>query len=319
MENIFSCINNVAIFVLLVIPGFFAKRTNLINSQHIDGLSSLLLNFLWPAMVLDIMNTVEVSGRMIHIALYAGGISAVIYVISCGVVFLYLKLRRIEDAIFGVLAFSMVFNNTGFIGIPFVQAALGKEAGFAASIIEVINDLLIYTLGILLIQYGKTEHNNKDNHRKVDIRSLCSPGFISVILGLLIFGFDIPLPDCLGKALGYMGNATTALAMFLVGAQLGEMKWKQLFGEKSVLEVIVWRLVLIPAAVLVMLMVFFHGNSICNQVLVLLFCMPCATCQAVFARQYRLDYRLATTCVMATTLLLMVTLPVWSMITTLVL
>lgn len=312
MDEVFFCITNVATFILLVLPGFFAKRKNMITSQHIDGLSSILVQFLWPAMVLDIMNSVKVSDKMIHIALYTGGSCAIIYLLSCVAALFYWKVRKIEKAVLGILAFSIVFNNTGFIGLPFIQAVLGKEAGFAASIVEVVNDFFIYTLGLLLIQYGK------DGGKKWDFRAMLSPGFVSVILGLAIFLLDIPLPVCLGRALGYLGNATTAMAMFLIGAQLGEMKFGEVFRGKYIYEVVVFRLILVPAAFMAVLVLFLPENHLSNQVLVLMSCMPCATCQAIFARQYQLDYKLATACVMATTVMLIAFLPVWSVIATMV-
>ena len=249
---------------------------------------------------------------MIHITIYIGLCASVVYVAGALAALFYLKMRRMEQTVRGILAFSIVFNNTGFIGLPFIQTALGKEAGFAASIVEVVNDLFIYTLGILLIQYGKS------GHKKLDVKAMLSPGFLSVIVGLAIFLLDIPLPDCLGKALGYMGNATTAMAMFLVGAQLGEMKLARLFREKYVFEIALFRLLLIPGVLLAVLRLLSPENCLPNQVLVLMSCMPCATCQAIFARQYHLDYKLATAYVMTTTVLLMVTLPVWSAVVTVV-
>lgn len=312
MENILSCISNVVIFIFLVVPGWIARRRNIITSQQIDGLSSILVNFLWPAMVIDIMSSVQVSDELIHMAIYVGLTCAVVYLLCCGIAFFYLRLRKTSKTIFGILAFSIVFGNTGFIGIPFIQEVLGKEAGFAASIVEVVNDLLIYTLGILLIQYGR----NSD--KKIDRKALASPGFLSVINGLAIFILDIPLPDCLGKALGYMGNATTAMAMFLVGAQLGEMKLEQILKKKYLCEITVLKMLLIPAALITLLALFFPGNSLANHVLAIMFCMPCASCQAVFARQYQLDYKSATAYVMTTTVFLVVSLPIWSVVTNMV-
>ena len=312
LENILSCVNNVLIFVFLVLPGFFAKRKNLIEAQHIDGLSSIIVNFLWPAMVINIMASVQVSERLIHIALYTGLCASAIYVVGTVIALFYLKVRRAEETVRGILAFSIVFNNTGFIGIPFIQMVLGTEAGFAASIVEAVNDLFIFTVGIMLIQYGK------DGQKKFDMKALLSPGFLSVIVGLIIFLLGIPLPDCLGKAVGYMANATTAMAMFLVGAQLGEMKLGELFRQKHVFEVALFRLIVIPGVMMVALRFLSPENTLPNQVLVLMSCMPCATCQAIFARQYHLDYKLATAYVMTTTVLVMLTLPVWSAMVTMV-
>ena len=46
----------------------------------------------------------------------------------------------------------LLFGNTGFIGIPVIKALYGTDAVFYAAIVELINDILIFTVGILLIQ-----------------------------------------------------------------------------------------------------------------------------------------------------------------------
>lgn len=308
MGGILSCINNVLIFIILVIPGFFAKKRGLIDSKQIDGFSMLLVNFMWPAMVIDVMNTTKVTNELKHITLQTGVICFVIYIISAFIAYLYWKMRGAEKTLIGVLAFCVTCNNTGFIGMPYIQASLGDKALFIATIAELVNDIIIFTVGVFFMQL------NKSGKKTIDFKSMLSPGCISVFIGLLIFFLNIPIPDCLGQALEYMSRAITAMAMFVVGAQLGEIKLTDIFRKRYVWEVCIFRLIIIPTAVMLVLSVLFQGQAIIIKVLTLMYAMPVASCASVIVRQYKNDYQAATSYVMSSTVVLMVTLPVWSIV-----
>lgn len=310
MSFIFSCINNVLIFIILVLPGFFGRKLHIIKSHHIDGVSSIIVNILWPAMVIDVMSKMQVNDDSIRTVLVSGSISIIIYLVSSIIFLFYWKIRHANPNLVGILTFCCACNNTGFIGMPFIRAALGDEALFIASIPEVVNDLFIFTIGVALTQYGSEEKKG------FDLKSMLSPGFISVFVGLFIFFFDIPLPSCIASALSYMSNAITAMAMLLVGAQLGEINLKQLLTEQYVFEISCIRLAIIPLLVAVALYFFLPNQTLIAHVLILMFAMPCASSCAILARQYNRDYQKATSYVMTSTLLLIITLPFWSIITT---
>lgn len=309
MSSFLFGINNVLIFILLAVPGYFARKKNMLTAHQIDGLSVILVNFLWPSMVIDVMSSMEISRELMHMALFTGAAALICYSAVSILGLLYWKLRRTEKTLQGILAYAVALNNTGFIGLPFIRTALGDEAMFAASIVEVVNDLFIFTVGIFLLQYGS------EKKEKLSWRDIVTPGFLSVLIGIAIFLLQIPLPDFLAKAFHYMGNATTVVAMFLVGAQLSEINLKKIFTRKYVPEVCIWRLIAVPAVLAAVLFLAFPGNHVANQALILMFCMPCASSLAVFARQYRLNTELATSYVMTSTVLLIFTLPFWVALT----
>ena len=176
--------------------------------------SSIIVNILWPAMVIDVMSNMQVSKESVHTVLITGLISMVVYLSSSLIFLLYWKLRRADNCMVGLLTFCCACNNTGFIGMPFIRAALGDEALFIASIAEIVNDLFIFTVSVTLTKYGK------DEKLGLDWKSMLSPGFISVFVGLAIFFFEIPIPSCIASDLSYMSDSITAMAMLLIGAQL---------------------------------------------------------------------------------------------------
>lgn len=312
MENlsIVTCISNVMIFVLLAMPGYVTGRLKLLTPAQLDGLSYLMMNFLWPAMLLDVMSSVRINNTLLHTVIYTGIISFIVYLLSLLIAYIYTRICGAAEPLAGILMFAIAFNNTGFIGMPFIKAVLGTEALFIASVIEVVIDILIFTVGIMLVRPDRKAQ--KSLHPK----SLLTPAFVSILIGFAILGFRIPLPQIILNPVGYLSDATTAIAMFLVGAQFGEVSLKELFLARKAYGITFLRMILIPLLLYLVLFVFLKADTLSNTVLVLMFGMPTAACTAIMARQYRNHYILATHCVIMTTLCSAVMLPLWLLLTT---
>ncbi|MBR4869416.1 MAG: AEC family transporter [Oscillospiraceae bacterium] len=308
-EALFTAVGAVATFVLLAIPGFFFSRKKLITAQQVDGISSVIVDFLWPIMVIDAMVQVQVSREILSSALRAALFSAMGIAIAVVVALVYLKVIRMGKVPGCILLFALAISNTGLIGMPLIRSLLGTEALFIASIVELTHNLVIFTIGILVIQTGCGKE------RKADLKSILSPGFLSVIIGLVLFLAGVRLPAFITDATGMISAAVTPMVMFLIGAQLGEIKISEMFRDKRVLGVLVLKLLVIPAFVFAVLYGFGVDTSMVGRVAVLLFAMPSGACCAIFTRQYKGDYQLATKCVMLTTLCSVLVMPLWMVLT----
>jgi len=305
LQIIMTCINVLVVFILLLIPGFFSAKKKYITPHQVDGLSFMTVNFLWPALIIDVMSKVEFSKEMLEVLVYTAVLSLAYYFVIGTIAWFYWKIRKSPKHLQGILTFATTITNTGFIGIPLISIALGEEAVFIAAIAEVVNDLVVFTVGIMVMRSGQP------GKKGIDLKAMLSPGFLSVIVGLLIFAFQVPIADCISQTLGYMSNAVTAVVMFLLGAQIAEIDFKEILRNKKILEVIGLRLLVVPAIFTAVLLIFFPERTLANQVMIMMAVMPTASCLAIFSRTYELDYKFATTCTMSTTLGLLATLPIW--------
>ena len=305
LQIIMTCINVLLVFILLLVPGFFSAKKKYITPHQVDGLSFMTVNFLWPALIIDVMSTVEFSKEIIEVLGYTAILSFAYYFVIGIISWFYWKIRKSPKHLQGILTFATTITNTGFIGIPLISIALGEEAVLIAAIAEVVNDLVVFTVGIMVMRSGQP------GKKGIDMKAMMSPGFLSVIVGLLIFIFQIPLLGCLSQTFGYMSNAVTAVVMFLLGAQIAEIDFREILRNRKIMEVIVLRLLVVPAIFTAVLLVFFPERTLANQVMVMMAAMPTASCLAIFSRTYQLDYKFATTCTMSTTLGLLATLPIW--------
>ena len=263
-------------FYIIIAARVFSAKKKYITPHQVDGLSFMTVNFLWPALIIDVMSKVEFSQEMMEVLGYTAVLSFAYYFVIGTCAWFYWKIRKSEKHLQGILTFATTITNTGFIGIPLIGIALGEEALFLAAIAEVVNDLVVFTVGIMVMRTGQP------GKKGMDMKAMLSPGFLSVIVGLLIFALQISLPDFISQTLEYMSNAVTPVVMFLLGAQIAEMNFKELLGNKKILEVIGLRLLVVPSIFTAVLLLFFPERTLANQVLIMMAAMPTASCLAIF-------------------------------------
>lgn len=304
-----KAVSSVGVFLLLAVPGFLFTRKKILTGRQVEGISSVLVNFLWPVMVVDAMAQVQASRELVRQAGQAALWALLIIVLGALCAWIWLKVGKIGRVPGGILVFAAAFANTGLIGMPLIRLLLGEKMVFLASVAELVNDVLIFSVGILLIQTGCGKP------RRAALRGLLSPGLMGVFIGFALFLTGWELPGFVGEALSMAADATAPMVLFLVGAQLGEGDLKALVRDKRAWVLTALRLAVIPAAVLVLWRVCVGELTDVGQTLVLLSAMPGGTCCAMFTRQYGGDWGLATRCVMLSTLCAVVTVPLWLLVT----
>ena len=200
----------------------------------------------------------------------------------------------------------MLLLNTGFIGIPVIQALYGDEAIFYAAIVELINDVLIFTVGIMLIQMSAKAN------LKIEPKQFESPGLIGVIIGLLLFLLNIQLPEVLGGSIEMIGNATTPLTMFCIGFQIGGLKFKEIAGDMQVYAICFVKLLIVPVITLLLVKIWAE-IFLLEKVLIIGFAMP-EVLSPIFSQQYKGEAVFATKKRLLSTVFSLITIPIFAII-----
>lgn len=304
-----EAVSSVGVFLLLAVPGFIFTKKKILTSRQVEGISSVLVNFLWPAMVVDAMAQARADAELVRQAGQSALWGLIIIVLGVLCAWIWLKVGKIGNEPGGILLFATAFANTGLIGMPLIRLLLGEKMLFLASMVELVNDVLIFSVGILLIQTGCGKP------RQAALRGLLSPGLVGVAVGFLLFATGWKLPAFAGEALSMAADATAPMVLFLVGAQLGEGDLRALVRDGRAWLLTALRLVVVPAAVLALWLIFAGELTAVGQTILLLAAMPAGSCCAMFTRQYGGDWGLATRCVMLSTLCAVVTVPLWLLVT----
>lgn len=292
---------------ILILPGIFFRKKELISDHQSEAVSAIVVNLTWPCMVINAMQ-MEFSFQILKDSGYMMAVALIVFTILIAVSFPLARLLRMSKTKQYMAVFMLIFGNTGFLGIPVIKALYGTEAVFFAAILEMINDVLMFTIGIVLIQLSAGAD------LKIRAKQFLNPGLIGVMIGLALFLLNCRLPELLGGSIEMIGAATTPLTMFAIGYQLGALKIKEIVGDWQVYVISFVKLLIVPVVTLVIVKLWAGEFTLLEKVLIISFAMPVASASTIFSQQYKGEVAFATKTVLLSTVLSIITIPIFAII-----
>ena len=301
--------------VILVIPGFIFAKTKILGENAQGVLSSLVLYGCQPMLMLVGFQKTGYDSKIALNMLIVAGLALVVHLIMIGLVFLIIK-NKGEDSKRNCVRFASVFSNCGYMGMPFLEMLFngnGEILIYGAVVIAVFN-MLNWSIGIYMMTGDKKDISIKN--------ALLNPTIICVLIGIILF-FTVQTPlvklatpntvlyDIIGKIMKgvyFLADMVTPLSMMVIGMRLASVKPKNLFLDKwayisSLLKLVVMSLIsmlvvgFLPIAETVKYAIFFALS------------MPSATGTVLFAVRFGGEGDLASVCVLLSTVLSIITIP----------
>lgn len=300
MVNLENLANMQAMMLILMLAGLLFHKKKIIQAEGQRCLTDITINLLIPCNMLAAFFKADSNmiWRMTSIMLVSLVIQIFVYLLS------RVLYRKMPEARRSVMRYSTMVSNAGFLGNPVVEGMYGQQGLVLASVFLVPVRLFLWTVGLACFAPVDKKH--------VVRTALTHPCIISVLLGLAYLIFPIPLPVFLTKTITACSSAMTPVTMLLIGSILAEVDFRTILSRDA-LYISVIRLFAIP------LIVFLGVKAIgleplAASVTVILVSMPVATTTSILAARYDGDYEFATKVVVLTTVLSLVTTPLWSMV-----
>ncbi len=288
----------VSLFIIMII-GYALNKCKVINTDTNARLVKLVINVAMPAQIITafVSNQGIVSNREV---LSVFGISLLMHIVYfiVAAIFVYGLLVKKEQR--GTYYFMMMFGNVGFMGFPVIEAIFGTESLIYAVIFNVVFQVLVYSVGIIIIRRPDVPFSPK---------KLLNMPLISASVAIALFFMKIKLPGPVNSSLGYLGNITTPMAMIILGSIIANMKMRELFDEWRVYLFALFKLLLVPIAALFLLKYIPIKSEIVKGCMIVLSAMPVATNASMLAIEYEGDVKLTSKGIFFTTLLCMLTIP----------
>lgn len=292
----------ITLFAIAVV-GYAAGKMKYMGGEFDRKLSSLVINWTCPALILSSAMTGELPDRRYIIPLLL--ISAFTYVVLTALAWGLARLltKRVEQR--GIVAFALVFGNVGFMGYPVVDAIFGHQAVFYAAVLNVVNTFAIFTVGTMMITGGEGA-DRKYFNKKV----LYSSPMLAAYLSMLIVALGIDnVPGFISQPLTMIGNITVPAALLIIGSSMSQLPLRALLGTPVIYATTLLRLCLLPVGVhfLCLALGFDPYVTYINTVVI---AMPVATYGTILCLKYNRDTTLITEMTFTTTLLSILTIPV---------
>lgn len=292
-------IQQMAVIAILVGIGIFMYRKNMIDDSTSKKLSAIVTDVCNPALVMSCILTGDIKATHKEL-LTAVGVAVVIYILLCVLGVLIPKMLRVPGMKQKYYNLMTVYTNVGFIGIPVAKAVLSDTGMLYVIVFNVMFCLFFYTHGIQVLGEEKG---------KIQFSKLISPGTLMSILTLIVFWFDISLPNVIGNSIIYLGNATVFLSMSLLGVSLAKSSFRESFKEKCIWPYILVRMLLVPILLSYVLRTL-HLSEDMVHAFCLMVSMPVANLPLIQAEKTGEDTQILSQGIMVTTVVAFVTITV---------
>lgn len=293
------------VLFLIMLVGFIAYKKDYMNDNASKKLSSIVVNIANPALILSSIlsmdNTITGKDLMITVVI-AAALFGGLLLISVFVPVIF----RVDRQSYGAYRVMTVFSNIGFMGFPIISSVFGSSALLYATLFLIPYNVLIYTYGIHTMKM-----NRSGEKEKLNLGQILNIGVLACILAIILFAFQVKLPDFLASGITMLSNLTAPLSMMVIGASMAVIDFKSLLSDYKLLLFSLFKLLLLPILGTLLVKQFVSNEVICGVTMVML-ATPVGSMTAMLAQEYDGDYELASKGVMLTTLLSVVTIPIVS-------
>ena len=296
-----SLINLQGMLFLLVAAGIILRKKGILRENAKSVLTDLVIYLILPC---NIISSFFIEFNMGILKGFAV-ILAIASLIQFGcLLFANTFYNREPDRRKKVLQYGTVCSNAGFMGNPIAEGVYGGEGLMYASVFLIPQRIVMWSAGV---SYFTESPDRKTVIRKV----VTHPCIVAVYIGMFFMITQLRLPVFLENTVRNVGGCTTTVSMVLIGTILAEVNPRTVF-DRGLIKYTVIRLFLIPLLVLAGCRLF-SVDPLLSGVSVLLTGMPAGSTTAILAAKYDGDYIFATKCVVVTTLLSLITIPLWCM------
>lgn len=220
------------------------------------------------------------------------------------------KLIKIPEGRRGTFVAAAGFSNVVFIGFPVIQALWGESITSIGVIYYMSSTFLFWTLGIHLLQRDSKAAAAGEGQALNRLKKLLSPPIIGLLVGIGAVFLEMDIPDFIMSPLGMLKGITSPLAMVFIGSVIRSMDIRTMKFGRDLYGALAVRFLLLPAVTALFLRLMPVPGEM-KEVFFILSTMPSMTQMGIMAREYESDYEFACTVITATTIISMLTIPVF--------
>lgn len=300
MEAMATVVSKVGVMFVLIIVGYLITRIGMLTEKGAGEITTLLLRIVTPCLII---NSLIGAGKDIAIGDLL--LSAAVSALSMGISILlsYAVFRKEPTPRKKVLRFSMIFSNAGFMGLPLIQGIVGDKGVVYGSFFVAVFNLICWTYGYGMMSGGSLNLKT----------ALLNPGIIGLVVGLPIYFSGVTLPAVITEPIGFLANLNTPLAMLIIGSYVARVSFREFLTDWDIYKMSFLRLILCPALYFgVLLLIRPEPDLFISSVIQA--SAPVAANAVLFAVEYHQDSALASKTVAASTILSIITIPLFTIL-----
>ncbi len=297
INSFLSVGQQVVVLFILIAVGALLTKVNIVKEQGVRVMTDIVLYAVTPCVIINAFQRAY-EPSMLKGLLITLLCAFCVMLFSVGLAQLLYRKKSVDRR--AVLKFTVVFSNCGFMALPLQESILGADGVFyGAAYISVFN-IFMWTYGLITMS-GKRE-------KKEIFKAILNPGVIGTLIGVLLFVLRVTLPEVIHSPIRFLAALNTPVPMLIIGFYLASSHLGKVLREKEAYLAMALRLVLIPAAALLVMKLIGLDKTVITAV-VIAAASPVAAFTTMMASKYHRDTELSAGVVSLSALFSLVTLP----------
>jgi len=300
-QLILSALVPVAVVILL---GYFAGRSKIINSDGAKVLSTVVVNFALPcALFVAIFGFSPSQFENIpYVLTLLVGITLPFF-LAFFLALLIWKKPAGEAALFGS---NSGFPDMAYFGLPVVLTVVGQQGMLPIIVGNIITSIIIIPVVMAMLHKGQAS-GSSSSVSSILLSTIKQPVVWAPLLGLCLVLLGVKLPSLAIDSLKLLGNIAGGLALFTLGILLSFLTPRI---DKPVVVVVFMKNLLMPALVLALALVFKLDGNLAKGAIIIAAC-PAATMGAMLSSQFGVAQDKIPAQILASNVAAIVTMAMW--------
>lgn len=299
-------LEQVIIMLIIIVLGFVLTKLKVISVDSKKSLSNILVYLVVPFMIINSYMSEYNKEILVNLG-YTFLVSFIVLLLGVIISLVFTLLFKTDNR--PIIRFAMMFSNAAYMGFPLIEAMFGSEGLIYASGFVSVFNIFLWTIGYMIV--------SKSVSFKTGTKAILkNPVLYSLIIGIIIFFFQIPIPKIIKTPISLIGAMNTPLSMLITGIIIASSNIFSTLKNKYLWLATLTRLIIIPFIALGSIAILGNFNIEANvlKIVFILASCPVAAITSVFAVKFNYSDDLAASMVVISTLLSIITLPVFTLL-----
>jgi len=294
----------VAPVFVIIAAGCGLRRLRWLTAEADRSLLRVGVNFLYPCLIADTIIGNRTLGRLENV-LVPPLVGFGTVVLGFAVAALVAKMLRLPPAAARSFSFTTGLYNYGYLPIPLVQAFYDPDTLGVLFTHNLGVEIALWTVGIWILS-GTSGRGAWRELLNVPIVAIAASALLNFA------GAHAWLPGFVAQAMHMLGQSAIPLALLLTGATLADLMQEEnaAGNPRSTIAANALRLGVLPALFLLLACALPVSPAL-ERILIIQAAMPAAMIPIILAKHYGADSATALRIVLSTTLLGLLTIPLW--------
>jgi malonate transporter len=301
--NVSAIVDSFLPLVALIGLGWLCRRRNVIGLNAAHELTLFVVWLALPSLLFDAITEVKLEElwQPEFVLSYVAGL------VVPFVFILWWLPKSMSFADRCIDAFSAMFPNAGFMGVSLSLLLFGKEALLPATIAIVMTAVVLFSIGIVLLEFGNgTGLSPMASTRKAALALARNPLVLATVAGLAWSAGGLATPQGVHRILTLLAGAAGPCALVSIGAFLAVPS--EAGQAVPITSIVIAKLVLQPAICAVFALFVFDMPRVWSVTAVLTSALPTGTGPVMLAQLYGGNAARASRIMFVTTALSLITI-----------